>query len=253
MTTLSLIFYALASFAAGVINAIAGGGSFLTYPALLITGLDPRAANVNSTIALYPMQITTGYSGRAHAGGTEYVRFRHLFAISIVGGVLGAILLLLTPPTFFGKLVPWLILFATTMFAVGTFFKKPEGEAHTPHFGKTGTLISQFFIAIYGGYFGGGIGILMLAALSVAGMPMRKAGATKNILAAAMNGAAVIIFVFCNDIAWQQVGIGILTSVAGGQIGVRMLHKINERKLRIAVVAWGLCLAVGLYIRSRYS
>jgi len=248
MTALPLLFYGVATFAAGIINAIAGGGSFLTFPALLLTGLDPRAANITSTIALFPNQISTGYAGREFAGGTEHIRFRYLFAISLVGGAIGAGLLLLTPPAIFGKLVPWLILFATGMFAWGSFFKSPEPGKFTLHFGAKGTVISQAIIAIYGGYFGGGIGILMLAALTLAQMPIRKAGATKNILAAAMNASAVLIFLFSKDIGWLQVLIGIPASILGGYAGTQMMHKTDEKKLRMAIIAWGLFLTIALYL-----
>lgn len=250
MIILSTIVYAAATFSAGVVNAFAGGGSFMTFPALLLAGLDPRAANITSTVALYPTQITTGYAGRSHAGGTDSVPFRTMFIISLAGGMVGAILLLLTPPAFFGKLVPWLILFATVMFAWGSFLKRVEENRAMPHFGKTGTLITQSLISVYGGYFGGGIGILMLAALTVAGMHLKKAGATKNILAAAMNGSAVLIFMFSKDVDWRLAAIGIIASVLGGQIGVRMLHKVNEKKLRYAIVAWGAFLAAMMFLRA---
>jgi uncharacterized membrane protein YfcA len=243
--------YAAASFGAGIVNTLAGGGSFMTFPALLLTGLDPRAANITSTVALYPMQVTTGYAGRTQAGGTQNVRFRTLFGVSVAGGAVGAVLLLLTPPAFFGKLVPWLILFATGMFAWGAFSRRRDDHPDAlPRFGKASTLIAQSLISVYGGYFGGGIGILMLAALTVAGMHIKKAGATKNILAAAMNGSALLIFVFSKDVAWQQVGIGILASVAGGMVGVRLMHKVDEKKLRIFVIVWGTFLAAMMFLRD---
>jgi uncharacterized membrane protein YfcA len=144
--------------------------------------------------------------------------------------------------------VPWLILFATALFAYGSFIKKPDAPGVGHPVGRRGAIISQFLISIYGGYFGGGIGFLMLAALTLAGMSIRKAGATKNILAAAMNAAAVFIFLFSHDIGWIQVGIAVLGSLLGGMIGVRCLHKINERILRIAVVAIGLVLTIAMFV-----
>jgi len=107
-------------------NTLAGGGSFLTFPALLLTGLDPRAANITSTIALFPMQITTGFESRKLAGGTGGLSFRTLVILSLVGGIIGAILLLLTPAAFFARLVPWLILVATALFAYGSFSKRKK-------------------------------------------------------------------------------------------------------------------------------
>src|ERR1700761_3874624 len=118
---LPLAVLAIASFAAGIINTIAGGGSFLTFPALLFTGLDARAANITSTLGLYPMQITSGWAGRTMAGGTPALSFKALFGISLVGGVIGGILLVLTPSPVFARMVPWLILIATAIFAYSTF------------------------------------------------------------------------------------------------------------------------------------
>src|SRR3954452_2292355 len=158
---------------AGAQNALAGGGSFVTLGMLVIAGLDPRAANITSTIALFPGQVATGYAGRGLATGTPRLSFRALFGISLVGGVLGACLLLATPPTFFASLVPWLVLFATAVFAWGSFLRPPSPGARPS--GPRSAALSQFLIAIYGGYFGGGIGFLMLAALTIAGLSVRPA------------------------------------------------------------------------------
>lgn len=252
MTVLSLVLYAAASFIAGITNTLAGGGSFLTFPSLLFTGLDPRAANITSTIALFPMQVSTGYAGRGLAGGTAELSLRILFIISILGGVFGALLLLLTPPAFFAKLVPWLILFATGVFAYSSFYKKPDHVDHAtdkpPRSGKHAAMLGQLAISIYGGYFGGGIGFLMLASLSWAGMAIRKAGATKNILAAAMNAAAVIIFLFSKDVGWAQAGLGMVFSVLGGFVGIRLLTRVNERLLRLFVVGVGVLLTIAMFL-----
>ncbi len=242
--------YLVASVAAGVVNTIAGGGSFLTFPALLFTGLDPRAANITSTIALYPMQISTGFAGRKNAGGTDHLRFRYLFLLSLLGGAIGAALLLLTPPLFFGKLVPWFILFATGMFAWGSFFKKPSDTPTNHHIGKWGSIISQFLIGVYGGYFGAGIGILMLASLTVAGMSVKKSGATKNILAAVTNTAAVLIFLLSKDVAWAQVAIGLPATLFGGYIGLKILHRVNDKFIRTGVVVWGTFLAIAFFLKG---
>ena len=128
-----------------------------------------------------------------------------LFVISLVGGALGAIILLVTPPSVFARLVPWLVLFATVLFAWGSFFRKaPEpGEQHLPPWGAA---VVQFFISVYGGYFGGGIGLLMMASLTMAGLAVRNAGASKNILAGVMNASAVAIFVLSSDVHWLQAG-----------------------------------------------
>lgn len=250
MDILPFVLYGLACFAAGIVNTLAGGGSFLTFPALLMTGLDPRAANITSTIALYPMQLTTGFAGRKSASGTDHVSFRTLLLVSVIGGTIGAALLLLTSSNFFGHLVPWFILFATAMFAWSSFFKKSMQKISSHHIGTWGTIVSQFLIGIYGGYFGAGIGILMLAALSMTGMAIKNANASKIILAAAINTAATLIFILSPDVAWFQAGIGIIASVIGGQIGLKLMHKVNEKYLRLFIVVWGLVLAITFFIRG---
>jgi uncharacterized membrane protein YfcA len=232
---------------AGTQNALAGGGSFVTLPALMLSGLNARTANITSTIALFPGQVTTGWAGRKGVTGTERLSFKAFFIISLIGGIIGAILLLLTPASFFARLVPWLVLFATSIFAWGSFFRKQR--EHEPVSAiVAGT--SQFLIAIYGGYFGGGIGFLMLAALTFAGLKIRAAGATKNVLAAVMNASAVIIFLFSKEIAWFNALVLGVGAVIGGLIGAHLLQRINERALRIGIVVLGLALTVGLFLRQ---
>jgi len=249
---LSYLILAAAAFAAGIINSIAGGGSFLVFPALMMTGLDPRAANIASTLALYPMQVSTGFTGRKMAGGTPHLSFKALLILSLVGGIIGAVLLLLTPPSYFARLVPWLILFATGVFAWGSFRKRlvPANPKHPDRLGKIGAAITQFFISLYGGYFGGGIGLLMLAALSLAGMNIRQAATTKNILAAVMNTSAVGVFMLMPQVHWFRISIVAIGAIAGGLIGVRLIDTLNERWLRIAVVAIGLALTIAMFVKA---
>jgi uncharacterized membrane protein YfcA len=237
-----------AGIVAGVQNALAGGGSFVTLGMLVIAGLDPRAANITSTIALFPGQVATGYAGRRLATGTPRLSFGALFGISLAGGVLGACLLLATPPTFFARMVPWLVLFATGVFAWGSFLRRPPSGA--PASGPASAAVSQLLIAIYGGYFGGGIGFLMLAALTVAGLPVRAASATKNVLAATMNASAVLIFLFSKDVHWPQAAILGLGAILGGLLGTVVLTRVNERALRIGVIVLGAALSVGLFARG---
>jgi uncharacterized membrane protein YfcA len=237
-----------AAFVAGVQNALAGGGSFLTYPALLLMGLDVRAANVTSTIALFPGQIATGLAGRRDIRGLPTLGIRALVVISLIGGALGAWLLLNTPTQIFGALVPWLVLFATLVFAWGSFGRR--AAATRAPMSRTAAAAAQFGISIYGGYFGGGIGILMLAALSLSGLAVRNAGATKNVLAAVMNASAVLIFVFSRDVAWKEAGVVALGAIVGGQLGAYLLHRVNERPLRICIVILGLTLSAGLFWRA---
>jgi uncharacterized membrane protein YfcA len=202
---------AAAAFAAGIQNALAGGGSFLTFPALLMTGLDPQSANITSTIALFPAQVSTGITGRREATGTPSLSFTALFVISLIGGALGALLLLKTPSDIF------------TAWSRGWCCSPPSyspgeassGRSTTPK--ALGSLLRaplQFCISIYGGYFGGGIGILMLAVLTLSGLKLKNAGATKNVLAGVMNSSAVLIFIFLHDVAWKQALVAVAATAA---------------------------------------
>ena len=236
-----------AAILAGAMNALAGGGSFITFPALLLTGLDARAANITSTIALFPGQVSTGLAGRRLVTGVPDLPFRAMVGISLVGGVIGALLLLATPAAFFARLVPWLVLFATGVFAWGSFRRPPAGGRHL---GRGLAAGLQFLISIYGGYFGGGIGFLMLAALTAAGLPVRNAGATKNVLAGVMNASAVLVFLFSPDVAWVQAAIVAVGAIGGGLAGAWALRRVNERLLRAGVVVVGVLLTIGLFVRA---
>jgi uncharacterized membrane protein YfcA len=234
---------------AGIQNALAGGGSFVTLPALIFSGLDARGANIASTLALFPGQTTTGYFGRSMVSGAEGLRFRTLVMISLAGGVVGAGILLITPSQVFGQMVPWLVLFATTLFAWGSF--GPKRETGVQRLGPRAAGVAQFMIAIYGGYFGGGIGFLMLAALTAAGLPVRAAGATKNVLAAVMNAAAVAVFVFTPNIPWSRVATVGGGAILGGWVGAQLLRRVNERLIRGFVIVLGVALTIGLFVKSR--
>ncbi len=242
-----IVLVGLAGLYAGTQNTLAGGGSFVTFPALLLAGLDPLAANITSTIALFPSQINMAWSGRSIVDGVGPLKFRTLFYISLAGGVVGALLLLSTPASFFARLVPWLILFATAVFTWGSFRTKP---LHTADSMPSWLLmVIQGAIAIYGGYFGGGIGFLMLAALTIAGQAVRTSIATKNVLAMAMNASAVAIFAFSSQVDWPAVfalGIG---AMGGSVIGGMLMSRLPEKALRLFVVAVGVVLTVWMFLR----
>jgi len=233
---------------AGTQNQLAGGGSFITLPALILTGMDARAANITSTVALFPGQMAGGWLGRKSASGTEGLSFRALVIISLVGGALGAVLLLLTPSSIFEHMVPWLVLFATVAFAWGSFGRKGEATGTGINPAVAGAI--QFCIAIYGGYFGGGIGFLMLAALALAGVAVRSAAATKNVLAGVMNFTAVLVFMFSRQVHWLAAAVACVGALAGSVLGARVLHRVNEKALRVVVVIIGLLLTVGLFLRA---
>jgi uncharacterized protein len=232
---------------AGAQNALAGGGSFITFPALLLAGLDARAANITSTVALLPGQLTSGWAGRRFVSGAEGLSFRGLAAISLAGGGIGAVLLLATPASFFARLVPWLVLFATGVFAWGSFARRPAGRAQLD---ARAAAVAQFLIAIYGGYFGGGIGFLMLAALTMAGLRVREAGATKNALAGVMNLTAVLVFLFSPSVHWPEAAVVAVGAMGGGLFGAWALRRVPEQPLRIGIIVVGILLTIGLFLRQ---
>ena len=244
---MSFVVLFIASLWAGVQNALAGGGSFLTLPSLILTGMDARAANITSCVALFPAQLATGWTAKKHVSGPPGLPFRALAGISLVGGAIGAGLLLVTPASFFARLVPWLVFFATGLFAWQWFGPRRHSAARLK---RTAAAGAQFAISIYGGYFGGGIGFLMLATLSAAGLALRTAWATKNVLAAAMNASAVAILVFSPEIRWFAALVSAAGAILGGILGGMMGHKVPERTLGLLVVLIGTALTIGLFLRS---
>lgn len=234
---------------AGIQNALAGGGSFITFPTLLLAGLNPLAANMTSTIALFPSQLTASLGTRK---GLSYLKKSALYAligISFLGGILGGLFLLLTPVHIFAHLVPWLILMATSIFAWGSFIYRPLKQTQVSHHLTPLTFIIQGIIAIYGGYFGGGIGFLMLALLTISGQTVREANALKNILATVMNGAAVLLFAFSPMVDWLLAATLAAGGILGGLFGAWLHHYLPEKWLRVGVVIIGLVLTTWLFVR----
>ena len=238
----------IAALWAGAQNALAGGGTFITLPALMLTGMSALSANITSTIALFPGQIASTWGGRGHVTSVGGLSFKALVILSFVGGILGAILLLVTPSPIFARMVPWLVLFATAIFAYGSFM--PRKAEKPPVLNKWGAAASQFAISVYGGYFGGGIGFLMLAALTAAGLSIRSASANKNVLAGVMNASAVAIFMFSPQVYWLPCAIACVGAAIGGWIGGHIVSRINEKILRIAAMAIGVALTIGLFWRA---
>jgi uncharacterized membrane protein YfcA len=244
---LLLLLVTLAGLYAGTQNVLAGGGSFITLPTLMLVGLNPLAANITSTVGLFPNQVTSSIAGRKLAGGIHTLSLKELFFISISGGVVGAILLLNTPVSIFTKLVPWLVLFATSVFAWGSFIKKTNQSAKAYPIYLTKGI--HFLLGIYGGYFGGGIGFLLLAVLTISGQQVRMAAATKNMLVMAMNASAVAIFAFSSQVDWV-VGVALmLGAVGGGFLGNWLMHRLPEKILRLFIVVVGVILTIWLFVR----
>jgi uncharacterized membrane protein YfcA len=240
-----------AAFAAGIINSIAGGGTLVSFPALLWTGRDPVLANATSTVALWPASLAGAYGFRREMKGS--VRYLLLFGVpSLLGGVLGAVLLLRTPSGTFARLVPYLILFATLLLAVQEpLSRRLRGDARGGEPTRAwwaGAMLFQFFVGVYGGYFGAGIGILMLAALGLLGFTdIHRMNALKNLLAICINGVAAAYFIASGAVIWTDVLVMTFAAIAGGYSGARLAYKLGRRFVRLAVIAIGLVMGISLF------
>lgn len=232
-----------AAIAGGAQNAVAGGGSFLTFPALLFAGVAPITANATSTVALWPASVSAAYAFRKDLAHERRVLL--LFgAMSLVGGLLGALLLLSTPERTFTALIPWLLGGATLIFAFGPRITKAlrARDLHAPLWLSTAL---QFVIGVYGGYFGGGIGILMLAGLAAMGMlDIHAMNGLKNILGAAINGIAVVTFVLAGIVDWPIALAMLGGSLVGGYAGAHYSKRIEPKYLRAFIIAVGAVLTI---------
>ncbi len=252
----------LAAFFAGIINAIAGGGTLLTFPAL-VAALKPdygpeaeALANTTSTVALLPGSLAGTWGYRKEFAEARDFALR-LIPPSLVGGFVGSILVL-SDKQLFGQLVPWLILTAAVLFLIqhpiNRYLKRdPDAETKLATGWKlAGILAFQFSIAVYGGYFGAGIGILMLTALSVLGVgSIHRANAVKTLLATVINGTSAIVFALWGHVDWGYAGIMAAGAVAGGYAGARTARRLPAWVVRWVVIAIGFGLA-GYYIWKNF-
>ncbi len=238
-----------AAFAAGAINAVAGGGTFLTFPALIVAGIAPIAANATSTAAVCPGALASAVAYRRDVAGLGRSVLLALVAISLVGGLAGALLLLVTPETTFSRLVPWLLLGATVLFAGGRHVA--AAVRSRVHVGTTAILVGQFFIAIYGGYFGGGIGILMLGMMTVAGFTdVNQMNGIKTLLSGCLNAIAVITFAVAHEIVWRPAVWMAVAAIAGGYAGGWAARRVDPARVRALVIVIGTAMTLYFFVRT---
>ncbi|HEY7834939.1 MAG TPA: sulfite exporter TauE/SafE family protein [Ktedonobacterales bacterium] len=255
MTLPQAIALAVAALLGGALNSVAGGGSFITLPTLVFTGVPPVQSSATSTVALWPGSITSAVAYRKSLV-TRRATLIVLGAASVVGGVLGAEVLLHTAQKAFLGLIPYLLLLATLLFAFGgqvTTWMRGRARAdkgRLPGWLALGLLVPpQLLIAAYGGFFGGGIGMLMLALLSIAGMrDIHAMNALKNILASCINGVAVITFVVAGAVFWAQALVMVVGAVAGGYFGVVVARRINPTLVRYFVILVGLGMSAYFFV-----
>ena len=233
---------------AGLVNAVAGGGTLLTFPALLAAGITPVAANVTSTLALYPGQIASSIAYREHLDDMRH-RLAFFAVPALLGGFVGSSLLLVLPERAFAAVVPWLILFACALLALQNPIR--AALARWPHADHPAALwIAQLLISVYGGYFGAGIGILMLAAM---GLMLREglqhANALKNLNALLTNSAAVALFVAFGPVHWHVALIMAVASMAGGWVGAHFAQRLPPLVMRGFAITVGLVAAARFFLR----
>ena len=240
---------------AGVLNAVAGGGSFISFPALVFTGVLPIPANATSTVALWPGSVAS--IGAYRKAMPRDLRMLAIFTvISVVGGIAGALILLRTPQGTFMHLVSYLFLAATLLFAFGNNLARGLGglvnRTGWPSWALMGAAaVIQLLIAVYGGFFGGGIGILMLGWLTIVRIGnIHSMNAVKSLLAAAINGAAVVTFMLAKAVVWPQAALMLAGAIVGGYSGAHFAQKINPAIVRRFVIVVGFSMT--LYFLWRY-
>lgn len=242
MTPEVIIFLFVAGALGGALNSVAGGGSFIAFPALLFTGVPPIPANATNTIALWAAAAASGGAYRRRLDVPRRIMVP-LLAASLVGGLAGAFLLLRTPAHTFMRVLPWLTLGATLLFAFG---KKLAGgrksiiEHKASDTALAGASAFQLAVAVYGGYFGGGMGIVMLAMLAALGMTdIHSMNALKSVMGFVINGVAVVTFVVAGAVYWKPGIVMILGGVAGGYLGAHCAQKVPQAWIRAFVVLVG--------------
>ena len=241
---LRLLGLGLAAGLAGAVNAVAGGGTLITFPSLLAAGLSAKAANMTSTVAIWPGTVGGSLAYRSELSD-RMPRLKRLSLPSIAGALVGALLLRASSERVFDSVVPFLIIFASLVLAANSRLSRlavrhglaSEHESHMP----AGMYVVMFLVGVYGGYFGAGIGILMLAAISIlAPDDIQHSNAVKGLLALLINFTAVVVFAVSGQVEWVPAGVMAVGAILGGYAGVSVARRINANVLRGMIVAWGL-------------
>jgi len=243
-----------AAFLAGAINSVAGGGTLVSFPTLIWLGLDSVTANATSTVAIWPGTVGSAWGYRRELRGV-HSRFLLMVVPSLVGGIAGAVLLKWTPTATFDRLVPFLILFATFLFMAQEWVQRRlgTGDPSVRHSTKwlAGGLLFQLMVGLYGGYFGAGIGILMLAALSILGLKdIHEMNSLKVVLGGSVNGIAAVYFIWERMVYWPYVVLMAVAAISGGYGGAGAARRLGRTAVRRMVIAVGLGMAISLFVRK---
>jgi uncharacterized membrane protein YfcA len=252
------IFLLFAAAVAGTLNALAGGGSFIAFPALLFVRIPAVTANATNTVALWPglAASTLAYLKRLNAPARVLVP---LLVTSVAGGWVGALLLLKTPQHTFLHLVPWLLLIGTLLFAFGNSLRAMAGKNAVADDLRdiswqaiTLGSMADLLVSIYGGYFGAGLGLMLMGMLAMLGMrDIHAMAAIRTLLAAAVNAAAVVTFIVAHAVLWPQCTVMIAGSLAGGWFGAHYAQKADPRTVRGIVIGVGVAMTVYFFITVR--
>lgn len=243
-----------AAFLAGAINSVAGGGTLLSFPALIWLGLNSVAANATSTVAIWPGTVGSAWGYRREIRSAE-ARFLALIVPSLAGGLIGAALLRYTPTAIFDRMVPFLILFATVLFMaqepVQRMLRSADAAAHRSAKWLIWGMLFQLGVGLYGGYFGAGIGILMLAALSILGLQdIHEMNSLKVIFGGSVNGIAAVYFIWAGMVHWSYVLLMAVAAILGGYLGAGTARRMGQQAVRRTVIGIGLAMALSLFIKK---
>ena len=249
------VFLFFAALVAGLLNSVAGGGSFVSFPALLFTGMPAIPANATNTMAVWPGTVASTLAYRNAFNLQARKLLPPLVGIGIIGGVVGAKVLLVTPQATFLRLIPWLMLMATLLFMAGpriTAWVKARSAQKKSSLVLT---VAGFFLAllisIYIGYFGAGVGILVLSLLALMGMDdIHAMNGVKVFLVSIVNGVAILTFVLARVIVWPQACLMIVASLIGGYAGAYFAQKMNPAHVRWLVVVVGFGMSAYFFVRN---
>jgi hypothetical protein len=250
LTPWHIVLLLLGGAGAGVVNGVAGGGSLISFPLLLALGYPALTANVSNTVGIWPGYTGSAVGFRQEIGG-QRDRLVRLTPVAMAGSVAGAILLLTTSSATFRTVAPWLVLGASALFAVQPLLRRAlAGDAHSPPKTRPALLNGGTFAAsVYGGYFGAGLGVMLLAILGLA-LPdsIARTSGLRTALSILVNGVAAVVFLIHGGLAWRAVGLLAIGSLAGGWVGARVALAIPATALRVVVIAVGLATALRLLV-----
>ncbi len=251
MSAWQIALVGVAAFCAGAMNSVAGGGTFFSFPALLAVGVPPVTANASNSVALWPASLSGAWAYRK-----ELARYRRYLIpmgiVSFIGGIGGGLLLLATKDATFSRLIPWLLLFATILFAFsGHISILLRGQDAAEPGNTPASLAGQAVVSVYGGFFGAGMGILMLASLAMSGHDdVHEINAIKNLLSAIIYSVTVLTFVIAGAVSWPYTVIMLATATLGGYWGATVARRIPAQWLRRFIITIGFALSVFYFYKT---